>query len=122
MSDIAVTVIKSGEDYSCGVYYHWHGSTAIEILAEAIPCMRKADPMYSCARLIGVAHNKILGNTGLGVLPPPSKKDIENNFFNYSHGDSGVIIYDCDIGEVQLYAGYLKDERPFIQDIGIPPP
>ena len=107
MGDRAIIHVK---DSACSAYLHWDGASNIELLNQAIPTMRYDDPDYSQARLIGVLHNAISGNSGLGVMPPPSEEDYAQNMLDYSHGDAGVIIYDCKTGELQVYNGYLEHE------------
>ena len=104
MGDRVNIRIKAGEQAaSCGVYLHWGGEGALDTLRNAIPAMRKGDPDYSTARLIGVLHKQMKGNTGLGVVP-----------FDFEDGDAGVVTYDCESGEVTCEKGYLKTpSKPF---------
>ena len=54
MGDRAIFVIKNGNDYAnAGVYIHWGGEGAVDLLRAALPRLRKGDPDYSAARLIG---------------------------------------------------------------------
>ena len=105
MGDRAKIVIK---DAPCAMYVHWGGHGALELLQRAIPGMRKGDEQYSMARLIGHAHTEISGNTGLGVVPAP--EDCDQITEDYSPGDAGVIVYDCDTGTTTLWHGHLADQ------------
>jgi len=122
MGDRCVIVVKDENSFpSAGVYLHWNGYNAVELLTQAIPYMRKGDPDYSTARLIGCLHAVIEGNLGLGVLPAPSQKDAEHKFTKYSHGDAGVLVYDCGTGKLEAFSGYLTDEK-IPSDLPLPPP
>lgn len=105
MGDRAVVLVK---DAACGMYLHWAGREALDILTRAIPRMRSHDANYSMARLIGHAHSEVEGNCSLGVVPPP--KDYANILGSYSPGDAGVVLYDCETGVTQLSHGSLADE------------
>lgn len=71
MGDRAVIVFKSADDLSPAVYLHSKGSQVQYLLEEALPTMRTADVDYSCARFIGVCHDNMRGNHGLGVFNTP---------------------------------------------------
>jgi len=121
MGDRAIIVVKSDDQIGCcGVYLHWCGCEALTMLSEAIPRMRKGDQDYSIARLIGEFHNKLDGNTGLGVWPAPTKEDFENGFKAYTEWDAGVIVYDCSTGKVTCHAGYLTEKHEEDQ-FAVPP-
>lgn len=96
-------------------YVHWHGSRAIDLIKDAIPRMRKGDSTYSLARLIGTIHNKIDGNLGLGCFGI----DIKNSPSEISHGDAGVVTYNCVTGIIKCEEGYLKDRSG--EQLDIPP-
>lgn len=109
MGDRGVILITDGDYYSPGIYVHWNGYQLLELLEAAIPSMRSGDVGYSAARLCGVLHNEIDGNTGLGLVSSPSDEDLREDFFDYSPGDAGVLVYDCTTGACTAYAGYLAD-------------
>lgn len=106
MGDRSITIVKAGANIAaCGVYTHWRGEESVSDLKDAIPRMRANDPDYSAARLIGELHAKMEGNSGLGVVPPPADLKPET-LKEYTHGDAGVLVYDCETGELSAYAGY----------------
>ncbi len=109
-------VVIHVEGAPCSLYMHWGGEDAIDILKAAVPRMRCGDEMYSQARLIGMAHERVPGNTGVGVLPPPDSLPPSKD---YSHGDAGVILYNCSSGEATGHHGYLTKKG--LMNIGIPP-
>jgi len=117
MGDRAIIHVK---DACCAAYVHWDGDIAIKLLKQAIPNMRRDDPDYSQARLIGVLHNAIVGNTGLGVTASPKEEDYTNDMLDYSQGDAGVVIYNCSTGETKVYQGYLEQEN-LPDKLDIPP-
>jgi hypothetical protein len=122
MGDRAIIVVTDGQYYgSAAVYMHSRGEYAPKYLRDAISRMRRGDVDYSLARLIGELHNRISGNTGLGVIQPPRLKDIQNSFENYSQGDAGVIVYNCTNGHTQYFQGYLAEENPGVRQNEIPP-
>lgn len=121
MGDRGVVVIKDRACYSSGIYVHYHGSALASMLEDAISSMRKDDAQYSAARLCGEFHNNIDGNTGLGILRPPTKDEVEDGFRGYSHGDAGVVVYDCSTGEVSCYGGYLERDYPNPIQMAVPP-
>lgn len=106
MGDRAVVYVDGA---SCALYLHWGGSAVRELLLEAAPTMRKGDEDYAQARLIGVAHLKWPGLTGVGVLPPPKETPPSRD---YSHGDAGVFVVDPETGVVECFHGYgFRDEQ-----------
>ena len=108
MGDRAIIVVKSGDEYSpCGIYFHWSGEKAIEYLQMGINETRPDDVGYLVARIIGEAHGDIDGGLSLGVIDPPNVFDTRFNWSDYSHGDAGVIVYDCGTGVVEYHGGYL---------------
>ena len=123
MGDRGVIYIKSGDFYApCGLYVHWNGEELVDWFTESIPLLRKDDPDYSMARLIGTFHEKIDGNTGLGVVNAPNEEDIKNkNLKKYSHGDAGILVYDCKTGKAFCAHGYLEDKYPEEFELEIPP-
>jgi len=118
MGDRCLISVKNGDEIGCTVYVHWRGSEALSMLRDAIPGMRQGDLSYSVARLTGQFHIDIPGNLSLGVFPPlaqiPPKDDD-------SHGDAGILVYDCGTGETNAYHGYLADDNEWPQMLPVPP-
>jgi hypothetical protein len=106
MGDRCIIYVKGAP---AAVYLHWDGNRALELLRGAIPRMRLCDECFSSARLVGHIHTEISGNLSLGLIDPP--KDFSAaGMREYSHGDAGVIVYDCSTGTIVTYAGY-TDEK-----------
>lgn len=120
---VVVQVVDDREIAGAALYLHWGGQEIIEELRAAVPLMRKDDSSYSAARLIGHAcAQRPNQNTGVGVLPACSTPPVEDD----SHGDAGVIVYDCSSGVARAYGGYLADDGEERKEgrqyqIGIPP-
>ena len=118
MGDRCLIQVKSGDELAdCAVYLHWSGTEAVDMLKRAIPGMRADDTGYSTARLIGSLHGEIKGNYSLGVMPVVDSKDPAAD----SHGDAGVIVYDCGTGATTFHGGYLADQHPDGLTLPIPP-
>lgn len=122
MGDRAMVFVEGacGDLAPCGMYLHWGGSVVIDIISAAVKRMRKGDPGYSMARLIGCAHGKIAGNLSLGVVQA-SKTNSERDFVRTSPGDAGVAVYNCSTGRVRLFGGYLADECGDELQLPVPP-
>ena len=127
MGDRAIIVLtdNTGDISSCGVYLHWNGQEAPEFVRKAIPRMRRGDVDYSMARLIGELDRAVPGNTSLGVVPPPKKEDFENRanggLKKYSQGDRGIVVFNIDSGEMNVYAGYIQQNEIFPLTCEVPP-
>ncbi len=122
MGDRAILLVKDAHDYApAGVYLHWDGYKADVHLISAISGLRKQDPEYSLARLVGFLHNAMPGNTGLGITRGPKPEDILNDFLTYTPYDAGVLVYDCEVGTLQAFGGYLKEKYPTPTSVGVPP-
>lgn len=100
MGDRAVIYVK---DSACALYLHWGGREVRKLLKKAAPTMRRDDPDYAQARLIGAACAMSPGITGIGVLPPPESLPPSDD---YSHGGAGVFVVDCKTGIVETFHGY----------------
>ena len=118
MGDRVLIVVKSGDEIApCCAYLHWSGSECLALLKAAISRMRCGDVGYSTARLIGMLHEALPTNLGLGVFPAPEKIPPPDS---YSHGDAGVVVYDCLEGTIECFGGYLvgsdeaKNWKPLI--------
>ncbi len=123
MGDRGVIVVKQEDEVAAAaVYVQWSGDRLIELLTAAIPRMRRWDASYSVARLVGVLHESIEGNTGLGLVEPP--RDLEPaTLEDLSDGDAGVIVYDCGTGLATYHGGYLcEDHGEGPHELGAPPP
>lgn len=115
MGDRAVVVMKETTGIKRTVHYsqvcaylHSCGSRVLDFLVEAVPRMRQDDVDYSRARFIGVCHEVIEGNTGLGVFASPGPLSDETNWEELSEGDAGVVVLDITSGHVNCFAGYLE--------------
>lgn len=87
-------------------YLHWHGGRAPDLIRETAKLMqsRGEDIAYAFARLVGVCHQHIEGNTSLGVWPLDG--DAEQLSPEQSHGDAGIYIVHCGTWEVEAFGGY----------------
>jgi len=122
MGNRAIILVKAGDEYApCGAYIHSHGSSADGLVKAAVPHMRKDDASYSMARLIGKLHECIPDNLGLGIVKPPSESDIADGFDSYTHGNAGVLVYDCSRGTLQAFAGCQAREYSAPVEVGVPP-
>lgn len=110
MGDRAIIVVKSDQEIApCAVYLHWSGAAALDLVQTAIERMkgREGDVSYATARLIGICHEHVEGNLSLGVISAPSARNVlTGKLDDYSHGDAGVIVWDCGTNVVQAFAGY----------------
>lgn len=114
MGNRAKVYIKDGDyDFAeCGMYLHWNGHNVLDWLQESLVNLRRSDPSYSMARLIGFFNNKIEGNIGLGVCSSPkSLEELETNIDKYSDGDFGCCVLDCRTGIIKCYGGYSKTDK-----------
>lgn len=97
-------------EYSPIIYGHNSGYAAPRLLAKLHERMenRRGDVAYAAARLIGIMHESIPGNLSLGVwnLPEDFRKEA-GYLTEMSHGDAGVVLYDCVDGSVECYGSYL---------------
>ena len=68
------------------IYLHWNGSPwqVMDAVTEAAPIMRRSDPAYAMARLIGVLHNRIDGGLSLGVLAASDEARNDNDNGHYT--------------------------------------
>lgn len=69
MSDCAIVIFHSRQqrEVSPAVYLHMHGGCVLAFLEISLSSMRTGDAGYSCARFVGVCHEAITPNTGLGL-------------------------------------------------------
>lgn len=106
MGDRVVVVFKS-RDNPNGVamlYAHWLGGDVVDVLVEAAPGMRRGDAPYAAARAIAAVCARCKGPLGVGVMAPPETLEHPADL---SHGDAGVLVVDCDTGEMTAHGGYL---------------
>jgi hypothetical protein len=72
------------------VYLHWHGDAEwiVDAVTAAAPVMRRNDPGYAMARLIGVLHKLIDGGLSLGVLVASdnARNDDDNGHYTIDMG------------------------------------
>lgn len=103
MGDRALIQVVSGEQVSPVCYLHWHGDAAPKFICELAERMkgRDGDIAYAFARLIGICHSHIDGNTSLGCWSAEEKLTEGD-----SHGDAGVFIVDCNTWSVEALGGY----------------
>jgi hypothetical protein len=104
---MAVTNSKR-EQFSPVVYLHWGGSDVPHILCALRERMqgRNNDIGYAAARLVGICHERIDGNVSLGLFEFP--KDGLAGYLDseFSHGDAGVILVECDTWIAEAWNGY----------------
>jgi hypothetical protein len=105
---VVVTFTDDGTSFTSGVYMHWAGAEAPEMIRKAAPRMRRGDAGYAAARFCGECHAALAGNLGLGLLPPPVVHDAGVDWTDYSHGDAGVYIVNVQTGVVDAHGGYGK--------------
>jgi hypothetical protein len=116
MGDRALVVFTDGKDVSPTTYLHWSGDAVPELLKEhhAVMQGRLGDVSYATARFIGICHTHIEGNLSLGCWNTSAEHRaaiIDRNkakLADYSHGDAGVIVVDCNTGKWSAYGGYLE--------------
>lgn len=119
MGDRAIFYVKEAK---CAVFIHTGGKDAVESLKAAIPKMRWDDPDASTARLIGVLAAKAGPEPhDLIIVEKPTAGQAAEFYTGYSKGDAGVLIYDCNNGELCCYAGYLSDQSPNPIQLDKPP-
>lgn len=111
MGDRAIIVVTDGHGNigAASIYLHWAGESAMAFIREAAKLMggRKGDIGYASARLCGICHENIPGNLSLGLIPPP-KEMTDACLKKYSHGDAGVLLWNCQKNTVTGYGGYLR--------------
>ncbi len=103
MGNRVVIVCKSGKEVSQGLYLHWGGTDAPDLI-HATP-VRQGDPGYALARLVAYACSVIPGTMSVGIIAGP-KSLTPKALKDYSHGDAGVLVVDVSTGEVTGHAGY----------------
>lgn len=104
MGDRCLIQFYDGKDFSPVVYLHRHGEQANEFLDihDKVMQDRKGDLNYSCARFIGICHEKIRPPLSLGIWNAHHIMTEED-----SHGDAGVILVDVNTFERSYLGGYL---------------
>ena len=97
MGDRALIIIKDNAEYSPAIYLHQHGGYAANYIEELAAIMkdRGSDVHYATARLAGICHTRIEGNTGLGIFAI-DEEAVRENPSSASYGDRGVFIVDAD--------------------------
>ena len=121
MGNRATIFVKDRNGYApAGVYLHWSGREALDWLKEAVPRMRKGDSHYSAARLCGECHVRLPGNLSLGLLKAP-EDDEELLAEDFSPGDAGILVYNCETGETRLLDGYLAKQHGDTVKLPVPP-
>jgi hypothetical protein len=115
MGDCAIVIFHSRArcEVSPAVYLHWHGGCVLALLETALPHMRTQDAGYSCARFVGVCHQAIPPNTGLGVQNLPAVacgvdqrrtagayERVLDEAKKFDWGDRGVFLVDVDAWRV----------------------
>lgn len=66
-----------GDSAVCYLYIHWLGDPdqVVTMVKKAAPIMRKCDPDYAMARLIGMYHQEIEGGLSVAVTNRKEKWD-----------------------------------------------
>jgi len=102
---------ENGEEYSPGIYIHWGGNEALDLLRQAAPRMHMYDAHEAAARLCGFLHEKLSGSTGLALCSPPrSGQGGEIDWKQYSPGDAGVVVIDVLDAKAECFAGSLAGQ------------
>ena len=121
MGDRALIIVtdRRRAEVSPVIYTHWGGSTVPAVLDDAWELMgdRTGNVGYAAARIVGILHERTPGNLSLGVWNTPQTiqsairsgdaDDLADALEDYSHGNAGVVLYDCSTGEWTAYGGYL---------------
>mgnify|MGYP006319021671 FL=1 len=98
MGDRAVVLFEDdNEIQGYAVYFHWAGQEGVESLYQkTLEYMGDCadDVPYFAARFVGLAHAEMDGQTGLGMLAPPTLEEFADPaaMAKYSHGDAGVCV------------------------------
>ena len=102
---------ENGEEYSPGIYIHWGGEEALDLLRQAAPRMCMYDASSAAARLCGVLHEQLSGAHGICLFPPPQpREDGSINWEEYGPGDWGVIAIDVLDAKAECFAGALAGQ------------
>lgn len=117
MGDRALIILKDGAEFSPVVYLHWHAPQVQHYVNRLREVMsgRGSDLSYSFARLCGIIHNDIGGNTSFGVWNLPGDfADNEPYLSSMSHGDGGVYVVDINADySIATYGGYgIENDQP----------
>lgn len=128
MGDRALTIITDSTGESSPVIYtHWAGTYIPERIKELATLMatHKGDLNYAAARFVGINHAHNVDALSLGMWNTPDKiqdavadlvlsdekEEAAKTLKDYSHGDAGVIIVNCDDFTWQAFGGYLEDYK-----------
>jgi hypothetical protein len=99
---------ENGEEFSPGIYIHWGGDEALDLLRRAAPHMCMYDASEAAARLCGFLHGEIPGAHGVALWPPPQPgADGSVDWERYSPGDWGVVAVDVLDAKAECFAGSL---------------
>jgi len=109
---------KTGEIGPAGVYAHFRGGEAPEILKGAESTFRHGDPGYVTARVVIAFAGRLpvspqypaAAALSLGIIPPPADLESET-LAEYSPGDAGVALLDVATGRVTYHAGYFRKNK-----------
>lgn len=103
----AIVIVKGA---SSALYLHRHGSRVPELLRRAGPSMRRGDPEYAQARLIGAACEMFPGPLNVGLIPSPTTyTTAELN--TVSQGGTGLWLIDAQTGAVAQYGSDVGSTR-----------
>jgi hypothetical protein len=98
-------------EYSPVIYGHNAGyKTAhyLDLLRKRM-ASRMGDVSYAAARLVGIIHEETPGNLSLGIWNLPEDFEATEDYLTeMSHGDAGVVLYDCVDGTVQVFGSYYE--------------
>jgi hypothetical protein len=117
MGERAIVLFKDEDSYAPGVYLHWHGDDVPAWLKEAGPSLRAGDAGYAAARFAQFCGNRIEGSLSLGLTAAPTEEERED-WEDYSPGDHGVFVVDCESGKVEQHGEAYGEVKPFTITLG----
>jgi hypothetical protein len=112
MGDRASIIFTDDRMISPTVYLHWHGQAVSDWLDVLSIRMtgRPGDASYAAARFVGLCHERIDGNLGLGIQSNGfTHADLKNPSVleAVSPGNAGVVVVDTRDFTWRAYGGYL---------------
>lgn len=116
MGNRATIIFLDQGGVSPTVYLHWHGASVPAWLKQLKERMkgRYSDAGYAAARFVGLCHEQIDGNLGLGLVSNDlTLRHIRHGFplEQLSPGDAGLVVVDTRDFTWKAYGGYLADSN-----------